>query len=109
MIFSSISSTLRTFCFSFIFFHAFALLAGPTKTSHTLDKHKADMSRKTYPLYPYSPSKAGAIIFAMLFFGTTCFHLFQMFKRRSWFMIVLIVGGYGASLNFPLTRIAHLN
>ncbi|KAH7045244.1 RTA1 like protein-domain-containing protein, partial [Macrophomina phaseolina] len=46
-----------------------------------------------YPLYDYRPTKAGAVIFCLLFVATTGFHLWQMIRRRSWFMTALVVGG----------------
>ncbi|MCJ1306220.1 hypothetical protein MMC08_009038 [Hypocenomyce scalaris] len=44
-------------------------------------------------LYRYHPSLAAAIIFIVCFSFTTAFHIFQLFRFRTWFFIPLIVGG----------------
>ena len=49
---------------------------------------------RTYPLYRYAPSLASAVIFCILFLLTTLLHTYQMIRRRIWFMIPLVVGGY---------------
>ncbi|KAF2800356.1 RTA1-domain-containing protein [Melanomma pulvis-pyrius CBS 109.77] len=48
---------------------------------------------RTYQLYQYSPSIAGAVIFVLLFLSTTTLHLYQMFKKRTWFLTPLVIGG----------------
>jgi hypothetical protein len=49
---------------------------------------------KTYKLYQYHPSLAAAIILCLLFCLTTIYHAWQMFKRRTWFLIPFVVGGF---------------
>jgi hypothetical protein len=49
---------------------------------------------KTYKLYQYHPSLAAAIIFSLLFCLTTIYHAWQMSKRRTWFLIPFVVGGF---------------
>ncbi|KAF6843736.1 RTA1 domain protein [Colletotrichum musicola] len=46
-----------------------------------------------FKLYHYDPTVAGAVIFVLLFLATTCFHFWQLFKSRCWFLIPLAVGG----------------
>jgi hypothetical protein len=46
-----------------------------------------------FKLYHYSPSLAAAMIFLLLFVGTTGMHFYQLFRARTWFMISLAVGG----------------
>ena len=50
--------------------------------------------RRVYPLYKYPPSMAAAVIFCILFCITTLLHSYQMFRRRHWFLIPLVLGGY---------------
>lgn len=46
-----------------------------------------------FALYHYEPSMAGGAIFTLLFIGTTLFHVWQLYRGRSWFTIPLAVGG----------------
>ena len=41
----------------------------------------------------YDPSKAAAILFAILYGMTTLLHIIQMFLTRKWYCWVLIMGG----------------
>jgi hypothetical protein len=43
--------------------------------------------------YRYHPTKVGATIFIILFSLTTLFHVFQIFKKRTWYFIPLLIGG----------------
>jgi hypothetical protein len=43
--------------------------------------------------YRYVPSKVAAIIFVVLFSLTTALHIFQLFKKRTWYFVPLIIGG----------------
>lgn len=43
--------------------------------------------------YRYHPSKVAAIVFVVAFAATTLLHTFQVFKRRTWYFIPLVVGG----------------
>ncbi|KAF2632177.1 RTA1 like protein [Macroventuria anomochaeta] len=47
----------------------------------------------SFVLYRYHPSLAAAAVFVVLFALTTGFHIFQTFRKRSWFMIPFIIGG----------------
>ena len=53
--------------------------------------HKDDGN--SFVLYRYPPSLAAATVFVVLFALTTGSHMFQMFRKRSWFMIPFIIGG----------------
>lgn len=46
-----------------------------------------------HDFYKYTPSKAAAATFIVLFAGTTCLHLFQLIRRRVLFYIPIVVGG----------------
>ncbi|KAK3044551.1 hypothetical protein LTS18_000970, partial [Coniosporium uncinatum] len=46
-----------------------------------------------FVFYRYSPNLAAAIIFIIVFFGTTGYHGWQMFSKRAWSMIPFFIGG----------------
>lgn len=46
-----------------------------------------------FKLYHYNPTIAGAVVFVLLFMGTTGFHTYQSFRTRCWFVIPFIIGG----------------
>ncbi|PLB52704.1 RTA1 like protein [Aspergillus steynii IBT 23096] len=48
----------------------------------------------SFSFYHYDPTKVGAIIFILLFIGTTAMHLFQMIKTRTWFFTPFVIGGF---------------
>jgi hypothetical protein len=52
--------------------------------------------------WPYNPSIAAAIIFALLFGAFTIFHAFRLFRTRTWFCIPLVIGGL---CEFKISRI----
>ena len=43
--------------------------------------------------YRYHPSKIAAIVFIAVFGLTTLLHILQVFKRKTWYFIPLVVGG----------------
>ncbi|KAE8164552.1 RTA1 like protein-domain-containing protein [Aspergillus tamarii] len=47
----------------------------------------------SFSFYHYDPSMAGAVIFIILFAGTTLFHIYQMVRTRTWFFIPFVIGG----------------
>jgi hypothetical protein len=49
--------------------------------------------RANFAFYRYNPSMAGAVLFTLLFMGTTFYHIFQLFKTRTWFFIPFVIGG----------------
>ena len=46
-----------------------------------------------FQLYRYTPSLAAAILFTVLFFLITAYHLYQVVRMRSWYMLVFVTGG----------------
>ena len=56
-------------------------------TMPTLETHNG------YPLWLYIPSRPAAIIFVMLFAGTTVYHIFLLLRNRLWFCIPFVIGG----------------
>ena len=53
---------------------------------------------EAYALFPYDPSKVGAILFAVLFSLSTIYHLFQMIRGRAWFYTAFVIGSISTSL-----------
>ncbi|PSN72725.1 RTA1-domain-containing protein [Corynespora cassiicola Philippines] len=47
-----------------------------------------------FEYYRYEPSLAAAIIFVVLFSVTTLLHMFQSFRKRAWFFIPFLIGGW---------------
>ncbi|RYP41686.1 hypothetical protein DL767_000891 [Monosporascus sp. MG133] len=46
-----------------------------------------------FKLYHYDPTTGGALIFVLLFLGTTILHFWHLIRARCWFLIPLAVGG----------------
>jgi hypothetical protein len=46
-----------------------------------------------FAFYRYDPNMAAAVLFTLLFIGTTGYHIFQMFKSRTWFFVPFVIGG----------------
>lgn len=46
-----------------------------------------------FQLYRYTPSIAAAILFTVLFFLTTAFHLYQLIRNKTWYFIAFVLGG----------------
>ncbi|KAB8259689.1 RTA1 like protein-domain-containing protein [Aspergillus pseudonomiae] len=47
----------------------------------------------SFSFYHYDPSMAGAVVFIILFAGTTLFHIYQMVRTRTWFFLPFVIGG----------------
>ncbi|OHW97543.1 RTA1 domain protein [Colletotrichum incanum] len=62
---------------------------GSTSGNATTDA----MVENPFKLYHYDPTITGAIIFMLLFLGTTLFHFWQLVKSRCWFLLPLAIGG----------------
>ncbi|KUJ21657.1 RTA1 like protein [Mollisia scopiformis] len=45
-------------------------------------------------LYQYNPNSAIAAVAAVLFGISSCFHLFQMIQKRTWFYLAMTIGGF---------------
>jgi hypothetical protein len=46
-----------------------------------------------FAYYRYDPSMAAAVIFTLLFMGTTFYHIFKLVKTRTWFFVPFAIGG----------------
>ena len=53
----------------------------------------ANGDNSTFKFFHYDPSLAAAVLFTVLFAGSTFAHGYQMIRHRSWLMIPLFVGG----------------
>ncbi|GKZ86634.1 hypothetical protein AnigIFM56816_002045 [Aspergillus niger] len=51
-----------------------------------------DSASYDFAFYRYDPSMGGAVLFILLFIGTTGYHVFQMVKSRTWFFIPFVIG-----------------
>ncbi|KAH7169954.1 RTA1 like protein-domain-containing protein [Dactylonectria macrodidyma] len=49
-------------------------------------------SEKDHPLYNYNPSLAAAVIFIVIFTGSTLFQTWQVVRSKNWYFIPFIVG-----------------
>ena len=54
----------------------------------------------------YDPSLAAAVIFIILFFGSTFVHILQAWRARSLFMLPFIIGGFCKRLLILFVAIA---
>ncbi|TPX13402.1 uncharacterized protein E0L32_006132 [Thyridium curvatum] len=54
----------------------------------TLETHNG------YPLWLYIPNRPAAVIFTIIFVIITGYHTYLLFRRRLWFVIPFVVGGY---------------
>ncbi|OHW90248.1 RTA1 domain protein [Colletotrichum incanum] len=55
---------------------------------------EADLeAQNPFKLYHYDPTIVGAVIFVLLFLGTSLFHLWQLVRARCWFLLPLTIGG----------------
>jgi hypothetical protein len=79
------------------------LLARKKGQQYTNENHPDFDDPTKYIYYRYYPSLPAAIIFIVLFFITTTLHSWQAWRKRSLFMIPLIVGGVCtfSHLNIP--------
>ncbi|OJJ65905.1 hypothetical protein ASPBRDRAFT_139120 [Aspergillus brasiliensis CBS 101740] len=50
-----------------------------------------DDESSDFAFYRYDPSMGGAVLFILLFIGTTGYHVFQMVKSRTWFFIPFVL------------------
>ncbi|CRL30386.1 RTA1 like protein [Penicillium camemberti] len=55
-----------------------------------------------FQLYRYTPSFAAAVVFIVLFFLTTLYHICQLVKSRSWYFIAFVMGGIRKLLNLSI-------
>lgn len=58
-----------------------------------------------WKLWSYTPSLAGGIIAAIIFFILTGFHAFRLVQNRTWFCIPFVIGGLvSTNVPPPITR-----
>ncbi|KZL66851.1 RTA1 domain protein [Colletotrichum tofieldiae] len=50
-------------------------------------------AQSSFKLYHYDPTIVGAVIFVLLFLGTSLFHFWQLVRARCWFLLPLAIGG----------------
>lgn len=63
-----------------------------------------------FVLYRYTPNLPAAVIFIVLFSLTTLFHTFQIYRKRTWYFIPLVIGGICTSLpTLPCLLSADIN
>jgi predicted secreted protein len=60
-----------------------------------------------YVFYRYTPTLAGAVIFVLLFGCTTIYHVWQTCRRRSWFMVPIIIGGIFETIGYIGRALSH--
>ncbi|PKX92277.1 RTA1 domain-containing protein [Aspergillus novofumigatus IBT 16806] len=51
-----------------------------------------DSNGVDFAFYRYDPSMGGAVIFVLLFIGTTAYHIFRIFKTHTWFFFPFVIG-----------------
>ncbi|KAH6716517.1 RTA1 like protein-domain-containing protein [Leptodontidium sp. MPI-SDFR-AT-0119] len=62
-----------------------------------------------FAFYQYDPSVPGAAIFAILFLGTTAYHCWQAFQKRTFYFIPLIIGGHFEWIGYVCRILSHYN
>lgn len=59
-----------------------------------MSEHHADINDpNAFVLYRYTPNLPAAVIFIVLFLLSTLFHIFQIYRKRTWYFIPLVIGG----------------
>lgn len=66
---------------------------------HSLDlsarqEEQQESAISDFQYYSYVPSMAAAIIFVILFGASTGWHMWQMIKTKTWFLIPFLIGGF---------------
>jgi len=59
-----------------------------------------------FKLYRYTPSKAAAIIFVILFLLISVVHLYQMIRTKTWIMIAFVTGGFFQCIGYIFRTIS---
>ncbi|CAI6332897.1 unnamed protein product [Periconia digitata] len=60
-----------------------------------------------FVLYRYRPNLAAAVIFIILFLLTTLFHTFQIWRKRTWYFIPLVIGGIFEVIGYVGRALSH--
>jgi hypothetical protein len=61
-----------------------------------------------FAFYRYYPSMGGAVLFTLLFIGTTFYHMFQLFRTRAWYFVPFVIGGT-CMFNYALPLYLYVN
>lgn len=85
------SSTSFLFYLLIIYFEPVVIVT--IHTLHMKMPDTGDSEEAFFAFYRYDPSMSAAVLFTLLFIGTTGYHAFQMFKTRTWFFIPFVIGG----------------
>ena len=85
------SSTSFLFYLLIIYFEPVVIVT--IHTHHMKMPDTGDSEEAFFAFYRYDPSMSAAVLFTLLFIGTTGYHAFQMFKTRTWFFIPFVIGG----------------
>ncbi|OAL56227.1 RTA1 like protein [Pyrenochaeta sp. DS3sAY3a] len=67
----------------------------------------SDSDKPKYVLWPYTPSIAGGIVAAIVFFILTGIHIFRLVKNRTWFCIPFVIGGLFEAIGYAGRAAAH--
>ncbi|TAQ86309.1 hypothetical protein B7494_g5365 [Chlorociboria aeruginascens] len=67
------------------------------------------MATDKYQYYKYTPSLPAAIIFLVCFLITTSLHVVQAFRKRTYYFIPLIVGGFFEWVGYLFRALGHNN
>lgn len=69
--------------------------------------NQTDYATAAFALYRYAPSKPAAVAFDLMFVATTIFHLVQLSRTKTWYMLAFVTGGlckYRTKSKKPLPR-----
>ncbi|GIK05410.1 hypothetical protein Aspvir_009519 [Aspergillus viridinutans] len=64
-------------------------------------------SYKGYYLWHYVPSKAAAVIFALLFLAATLYHVWKIWRMKTYFCICFALGGFFEFVGYCARASAH--
>ncbi|KAJ5386613.1 hypothetical protein N7509_009154 [Penicillium cosmopolitanum] len=67
------------------------------------------MASSTFVLYHYTPTLIGAVVFAVLFFLTTAFHLYQRIRAHAKYFNPFIVGGIFQIIGYAARAVSHFH
>ncbi|KAI7285791.1 RTA1-domain-containing protein [Hortaea werneckii] len=60
-----------------------------------------------FQYYDYVPSMAAAIIFVILFGASTGWHIWQMIKTKTWFLVPFLIGGFLETIGYIGRAVSH--
>ncbi|KAL2782548.1 RTA1 like protein [Aspergillus keveii] len=60
-----------------------------------------------FELYRYTPNLAAAALFVALFFLTTLYHVYQVWRGRAWYFLAFVIGGIFQIIGYICRIIAH--